>query len=260
MLHAVDSFDNSYVLEVMASLSGQFKMGSPAFIPVIVLFGMLIAKLPAFHSMVTSGLSGLVVAALYQGMDANAGMGFFWNGYKISSGEVFLDTLLNRGGVLSMSSTGLMMLFAFGMVGAFTKAGILEAIVTPISKKVKSIVALTFITQVISVIGNTMGTNCFSILMTGSLMMPAYRKYQLHPTNLSKLLNCTSTVACALVPVNAAAIYIHGLFDLGVMEYLPYTLYSYLLPLAALLLVVFKIRSVPADVDLEHGERYRKRA
>lgn len=253
--YATDSFDNSYILEIQASIASHFEIGLPVFIPII----LLLFRLPAFHSMVTPALVALVVAATYQGMDPSAGMGYFWTGYKLSSGEAFLDTLLNRGGVGSMFSTGLMMLFAFGMVGAFTKVGILEAIVNPISKKVRSLVELTAISQIIAIIGNTMGTNCFSILMTGSLMLPAYRKYDLHPTNLSKLLNCTSTVVCALVPVNAAAIYTCGLFNVSVIDYLPYSVYAYLLPVFALLMVILNVRVVPAEVDLENGQKFRKK-
>lgn len=257
--YVTDFFDDSYVREIMASIANNYKLGFPAFIPVIVLFAMLIAKMPAFHSMVVSALVGLVTASAYQGMDPSLGMSYFWTGYKVSTGETFLDTLLNRGGVGSMFSTGLMMLFAFGMVGAFTTVGVLDALVKPIAKRIKNIVELTFISQVISIIGNTMGTNCFSILMTGSMMLPAYRRFGLHPTNLSKLLNCTSTVACVLVPVNAAAIYTSGLFGLGVLEYMPYTLYSFLLPLFALLLVALNLRVVPAEIDLENGQKYTRK-
>jgi len=255
---ASDNFDNSYVISVSNALAGQFNMGILAFVPIIFLLVLLIMKKPAMLSMLASALMANVIAVFYQGLDATKCMTFFWTGYKITTGEAFLDTLLNRGGVQSMFSTASLMLFAFGMIGAFDTVGILDAIIQPIANKVKNVVQLTGVSQLISIIGNTMGTNTFSLLMTGSLMTPAYEKYKLHPTNLSKAINATSTVFCPLIPWNASGIYVIALFGVGTLSFAPYALYSYLMPIAAFLFVVFKIRVIPADVHLENGEKYVK--
>ena len=209
---------------------------------------------------VVSALVGGVVAVLYQGMDANNIMNVFWTGYKASTGNTFLDTLLNRGGVTNMSATAFMMIFAFGMIGAFNTVGIMEAIIHPIAKKTKSLVQLTLVSEVIAFIGNMMGTNTFSLLMTGTLMAPAYKEYKLHPTNLSKAMTAISTPGCTFIPWNASGIYVIGLFGVGTLSFAPYACLVYLMPLAVLLSVVFKFRVIPASVNLEAGEKYTRKS
>ena len=135
-----DAFDGSVVDEVVSAISSEFHVGVIAFIPVVLLLTLIFLKKPAMLSMMVSALVGGVVAVLYQGMDANNIMNVFWTGYKASTGNTFLDTLLNRGGVTNMSATAFMMIFAFGMIGAFNTVGIMEAIIHPIAKKTKSLV------------------------------------------------------------------------------------------------------------------------
>lgn len=247
---ASGAFDDSYIQEISASLGTHFHLGIATFIPVVVLFVLLIMKKPAMLSMLVSALTAAVVAVAVQGADPTGIMGVFWTGFKIETGEEFLDTLLNRGGVQSMFSTACMMLYAFGMVGALNVVGLLDAIITPIVKHVHNVVQLTAISQLISIIGNTMGTNTFSLLMTGSLMAPAYKDFNLHPTNLSKAINATSTVFCPFIPWNASGIFVVGLFGVPTLQFAPYTFYSYLMPLAALLFVILKIKVIPADQKL----------
>lgn len=116
-----DAFDGSVVDEVVSAISSEFHVGVIAFIPVVLLLTLIFLKKPAMLSMMVSALVGGVVAVLYQGMDANNIMNVFWTGYKASTGNTFLDTLLNRGGVTNMSATAFMMIFAFGMIGPSTR-------------------------------------------------------------------------------------------------------------------------------------------
>lgn len=74
-----------------------------------------------------------------------------------------------------MFNTGMLMLYAFGMVGAYNLTGILDAIISPVAAWANTVLKLTFASEAIALIGNIMGTNTFSLLMSGSLMIPAYR-------------------------------------------------------------------------------------
>lgn len=255
---AADEFDRSVVDEVLNAISGEFNVGLLAFVPVVLLLILIFLKKPSMLSMVVSALVGGVVAIVYQGLDPNSMMGIFWNGYKADTGNSFLDTLLNRGGVLSMSSTAFMMIFAFGMIGAFNTVGLMDAIIHPVAKKTKSVFQLTLVSELIALIGNTMGTNTFSLLMTGTLMSPAYKEKNLHPTNLSKAMTATSTPGCTFVPWNASGMYVVGMFGVGTLGFAPFAVFVYLMPIAVLLTAALNIRVVPATVDLEGGEKYRK--
>lgn len=251
---ASGSFDDSYILSVCDSLAAFFRIDAIAFIPVAVLLALLFLKKPAVPSMLVSALVACVVAVVHQGVAYDAILGFLWSGYKIQTGQKFLDTLLNRGGITSMFNTAMMMLYAFGMIGAYNASGILERIISPVVGWADSVLKLTFATQCIALIGNIMGTNTFSLLMTGTLMLPAYRKFHLHATNCSKAINATSTVIAPLIPWNIAGMYLDGLFGVSTLAFAPYSFICYLTPLVNFIMVALHYRLIPDTVDLEHGE------
>lgn len=251
-------FDDTYILEVCHSLSSYFRIDLISFIPVIVLLLLLFFKKPAVPSMLISALVACVVAVLHQGVPSTQIMPYMWSGYKIATGQKFLDTLLNRGGITSMFNTAMMMLYAFGMIGAYNTCGILDRIISPVVKWADSVLKLDFASQAIALIGNIMGTNTFSLLMTGTLMMPAYRKFHLHPTNCSKAINATSTVIAPLIPWNIAGMYLDGLFGVSTAAFAPYSFICYITPLVAFVMVAMNYRVIPDTVDLEHGETYHK--
>ncbi len=258
MQFATDSFDSSYIDEIIAAINMEFNVGFLAFVPVILLLALIFLKKPSMLSMLVSALVAAAIAVFYQGVAATQCLTILWSGYTADTGEEFLDTLLNRGGVTSMAATAFMMIFAFGMIGAFNTVGIMDAIIHPIAQKTKSILQLTLVSEIIALIGNMMGTNTFSLLMTGSLMSPAYKEKGLHPTNLSKAINATSTPGCTFIPWNASGMYVVGMYGVGTLGFAPYACYVYLMPLAILLTVFLKFRVVPASVNLEAGEKYRR--
>ena len=251
---SVDTFDNSYIIEVSSAIAAQFNLGFAVFLPMIFLLILLMSNKPAMLSMVASALLGCFIAVLYQDLPSTSAIQVFWTGFKISTGNTFIDTLLNRGGVQSMFAPACLMFYAFGMIGAFNTVGILDAIVEPIVRRVRTVIQLTAASQFISIIGNMLGTNTFSLLMTGTLMSPVYAKHGLHPTNLSKAINATSTVFCPLIPWNASGIYVVALFGISTASFAPYAFYSYIMPIAAFLFVVFGLKVVPASVNLDRTD------
>lgn len=216
-------------------LSQYFKMGSIPFVPVVILLVFLIFKQAAMLSMLTSALSALVIAVLYQGTEINNSMKILWSGYVVETGDQLLNATLNRGGVRSMLDACCILLFASGVIGAFKKAKILDAIVAPMVKRVKNITHLVFLTQLVSFVGSLVGTATFALLMVGPLMLPAYKKFKLHPVNLSMVICATSVPLTMLIPWNISYIYIVALFNVDLFSFAPYAVLAYLVPIAVLI-------------------------
>lgn len=242
-------FDAATINELKSALSGQFSVGLLPMVPLIVLFALILMKQPTVLSMLTSSVTAMLIAIFVQGVNAKSVVTIFWSGYSIDTGNTFLDTLLNRGGVTSMAATAMLFIFAFGMLGVVKTAGVTEAIVRPLTKRIKTTGQLTVITQLLALFGNMMGTNQFAMLMTGSLMLPMYQEFKLHPTNLSKLLNATSTGPCIFIPWNASGIYVVGMFGISTFRFAPYAIFTYLTPVIALLYGLLHIRVLPAAAD-----------
>lgn len=242
-----DNFDTSNIESISKALELQFNLGWITMIPLVVFIILFIFKMPPLFAMVLSSLTACVVGVVYQGIPTNEIVASFWTGYKTATGDAFLDSLVNRGGIQSMFGTILMMFFAFGMMGAFDKVGILDTLVTPISKKAKTVLQITLVTQIITIIGNLLSANSFAIIMAGTLMKPTYEEHNLDLVNLSKAVNATSATVAVLVPWSITGIFLYGLFGVSVFSYAPYALLSYITPILVFLLVLFKVRVLPAN-------------
>ena len=252
--YAADNFDSALIVEITEVIGANFSTGIVALVPAAVLIGLLVAKKPALGSMLFSAFVGAVVAVVYQGQPLEQAIPTFWEGFVPASGHDFIDTLLRRGGVMSMVGALCMMMFGFGLIGALRSVGILDVLIQPIASKVKSIRQLTFVTQLMAYLTDSLGSNYFSLIVTGSMMSPLYKKFGLHPSNLSKAMNGTSTILCATIPWNVSGIFVLSLYGLPILSWLPWALFSYLMPIGIFLFVLFNISVVPADVESGAGQ------
>jgi len=236
-----NSFETAIANDVRYMLSQHFEMGFIPFAPIVLLLIFLVSKQPAMLSMLVSAISALVIAVVYQGTEINNTMDVFWCGYAIETGNLLLDAALNRGGVRSMLDAGCILLFASGVIGAFKRVKILDAIVTPLVKRVKSTAQLITTTQLISFAGSLVGTATFALLMVGSLMLPTYKKFNLHPVNLSIAVCATSVPLTMLIPWNISCVYVVTLFDVDVCSFAPHAVLAYLVPVAIFLCAVLRL-------------------
>ncbi|MGM9662558.1 MAG: Na+/H+ antiporter NhaC family protein [Oscillospiraceae bacterium] len=236
-------FDSSYIESTCAALSALFRIDLLDFLPVLFLLGLIAAKIPALFSMLISAVFACVLAVVRQGAAASDILAIFWSGYEVESGSDFLDALLNRGGVESMFETGAVMLFAFGMAGAFQAAGLLDPLVEALTRRTKGVLQLGIATEGMTVLGNMLGTNTFALIMTGSLMKDTYESFRLAPTDLSRTMTASSTVFCPLIPWNVSGLYIVALYGVECLDFAPYAFCAYLTPLFALLFLCFRRRS-----------------
>ena len=87
-----------------------------------------------------------------------------------------------------------------------------------------------------------LGTNTFSILMAGSLMVNAYDRAGLERYSLSRDITATSTVLCPLIPWNVSGLYIAGLFGVSSMQAAPFAFCAFLTPALSYVFVSLEAR------------------
>ena len=113
--------------------------------------------------MLISVLTACTVIVLVQGVELQSIASVFWNSASIAGDGEFLQALLSHGEVRSMANTVCTTIFIFGIIGAFNTAGIIEALIAPVTKRASSPARLTAAAQMVAVVGNMLGTNTFSI-------------------------------------------------------------------------------------------------
>lgn len=234
--YGVASVDLQLVTEILAGLSGIFKISWIALIPTILVIYLLIRG----HSPVTSILSGAVLGALfaifYQGTTLGLAASAMWGGYKGEFELTFMNKLLNRGGIESMQGIVSLMMFGLGLGGMMRITGILETLLAGISKKIKSDGGLVFITVLVSYLSNAIGASmAFGAVLTGTLMSPLFEEHKLKPENLSRIIEDAGTLGAVMIPWTTNAVYTMQVLQVSYLAYLPFCFLNILNPIISII-------------------------
>lgn len=137
-------------------------------------------------------------------------------------------SLLQRGGLMGMMSTVLLVLCAFSFAGIFSKAGCIEVILERFITSIKSVGQL-----VTATVGSTLfmsivtGSSYLAILIPGEMFKDMYAKFGLEPKNLSRTLEDAGTCAVPLVPWAVAGTYMAATLGVPTVSYIPWAILCY---------------------------------
>ena len=151
---------------VLDVLETQFVIGPHLLIPVIVVLGLVIRKVPAFPALLIGALVGGVFAVVFQRTAVLNYMGAselpdwlalvkgvwvaMYGGFELRSGDVALDDLLSRGGMASMLTTVWLIMTAMIFGAVMETTGLLQVIAARILTAVRgtgSLISATLVTS-----------------------------------------------------------------------------------------------------------------
>ena len=138
--------------------------------------------------------------------------------------------------------------------GIMEKTGQLEVIVEKLVKGIKSAQGLIILTIATCLGSNmTMPEQYIAIVLPGRMYAKTYRDMGLHPKTLSNALESSGTLVSALIPWNTCGVFLFGVLGVRTLEYLPYAVFNYSMPLVVIALsfvgvTVAKISDDPKTV------------
>jgi len=231
--------DYSTISELSSGLEANFKLGIIPLIPMIVVIAMLATKKPSIPSLLTGAFTGGVIACLLQGKDIASVISYFWGGYKLDSGNAMVDTLMNRGGITSMTGTAVLFLFAFGLFGILNAAGIVDALVEPLTEKLTSKLSVVMATLGMSVLGNAIGASSnFAYVFAGNIMDPVYKRTNIDTHVLFRALGVGCTAMCTLLPWNMNAVVASGYIGVTPAQLIPFSFFAYVTPVVLIVVTL----------------------
>lgn len=217
------SADISEIYTVIEGIEGSYRLGVITLVPLAVVLIMLFAKCPSIPSILSGAVSGLLVAWLYQGYTFKEAATFMYSGFVLESDSEFLTKIFSRGGVTSMSGTAFMILFAFGLFGILGPAGIIDTVVEPLTKHVKTRLSGSVCTVLLGLISNvTTASGNFSFVFVGNLMRPVYEKNHLNKWDLTRAMTVGCLLTGLFVPWNSNPLTVCGFLDVDPVEMIPY--------------------------------------
>lgn len=90
-------------------------------IPIIFLLLLLLLQKPPIISILSSAIMGLIIAVFQEGEKIGDVLNYMLSGFTIDTGFVYADKLLNRGGIMSMAETVLLVFVVFVIAGILQK-------------------------------------------------------------------------------------------------------------------------------------------
>ena len=230
------SVDLTSIQEVIGGIEANYKLGFVPLIPMIVVLLLLLKKVPSIPSILCGSISGFLVAWLYQGQSFSDVVKSMWSGYTLVSDNEFISKIFSRGGITSMSGTAFLFIFAFGLFGILSTAGIIDKVVEPLMKRVNSRVSGTLCTVLLGFIANiTSASGNFSFIFTGNLMTPIYENNKLNKWDLTRGMSVGCLLSGLLVPWNSNPLTVTGFLGVDSTAMLRYMF----TPLVAFVVLLF---------------------
>jgi Na+:H+ antiporter, NhaC family len=231
--YANNTIDYNQINQVMKVLSTDFNIGFVAIIPIIFLFTLLLLQKPAIVSILASAALGAVIAFFQEGESVSSLLNYMLNGFSIDTGLAYTDQLLNRGGIMSMAETVLLVFIVFVIAGILQKTGFLDVLLQPILSKIgNSRTKLVGSTFIASYAANAFSSSMmFTAVFVGTIMSPLYKDFKLKPENLSRIIQDTATLGAPLIPWNSNAIFCSQTLGVSAFEFIPYCFLSWITPI-----------------------------
>ncbi|WP_046078030.1 Na+/H+ antiporter NhaC [Halomonas sp. HG01] len=228
---------------IKQGLADNFVMGPWQLLPLVVVIGLAFFKVAPIPALFTGVMLGGGVAIFTQGASVHDALTFAHSGYSVVTGSETLDSLLNRGGVTSMTWVVTLMMFALAYGGALERTRCLEAIVGAIMKRLKGFRGLQTSAILTSIATNVVSGDVYlSIALPGRMYKPAYDELGYSRLNLSRAIEEGGTLVSPLVPWNAGGAFVIGALgltvsagDFSALLYIPLAFACWLSPLFGIL-------------------------
>lgn len=244
------------VTTLLGQLDGMFTWNIVLLLPALIIIVGSVLKWPTIPTMLGTSLFSVLLGVLVQNFSLKNGFTAIVKGFNVSmtgfEDEAIWEVtrLINRGGVVSVTATTVLIFCAMGFAGIMSCSGMLDVVLEKIMSRVKRASGLIIATIASCItVAFVTGSSYLSIIIPGELFGNSYKKLGLHPKNLSRTLEDSGTVLVPLIPWSAAGAYMTSTLGVDTLEYLPWAIMNYLGIVFAIILALTGIGIAKASAE-----------
>ena len=244
--------EDSTITLLTETLDATFNITLLALAPLLVVFLMAMRKIPALPTILFGAILGGIMAFFLQpqavmifadSYDLPPSLSLIkgiWlalaTGYTSATGVPEIDSLLSRGGMESMLNTMWLVISAMSFGAVLEHAGMLKRIISSALQAAKSTGSL-IMTVVLSCISINIvcADQYISIVLSGKMFKAEFKKRNLDPKNLSRVIEDSGTLTSPLVPWNTCGAYMSATLGVPTLTYLPYVFFNLINPVISML-------------------------
>lgn len=204
-------------------------------LPVLTIF-LMIKKLPALPTLLFVGIIGGIISIVVQGDSISSMVNTMTNGFHTESGVKAVDSLLNRGGLVSMLNTIGLLTIATALGGLLEGTCIFQALVRPVVSRIKtssSLIATTIASTFLVAFAS--GAQFLAIILPTRTFVQTYKDMNIDTKNLSRCVEAAGTVGITLVPWGVPAVFAANMLGVSTEQFIPYIFFAFLVPLINIL-------------------------
>lgn len=218
------SADLASINEMIQNMKASFWISPWTLIPLVILFGGAIKKIPAIPTLLAGSTAALVLSFIHEkSLTIGKAADILMNGYVAHTPDPKLDELLSRGGIMSMLGSASLILLALALGGLLIKYLIVETIVQELKEKMDRPSRLVGFTA-LSCIGVNLivGEQYLSIILPGETFKRSFDEVGLSKNYLTRTLADSGATVNSLVPWGVSGTFIMGTMKVSALHYLPF--------------------------------------
>ncbi|HFD1643926.1 Na+/H+ antiporter NhaC [Enterococcus faecium] len=226
------SADLASINEMIQNMKASFWISPWTLIPLVILFGGAIKKIPAIPTLLAGSTAALILSFIHEkSLTIGKAADILMNGYVAHTPDPKLDELLSRGGIMSMLGSASLILLALALGGLLIKYLIVETIVQELKEKMDRPSRLVGFTA-LSCIGVNLivGEQYLSIILPGETFKRSFDEVGLSKNYLTRTLADSGATVNSLVPWGVSGTFIMGTMKVSALHYLPFAFFSILAP------------------------------
>lgn len=243
---------------VQSAINGTFNTTPLLFLVPLILFGIILLKVPPIPALLAGTLLGAIFGVIFQpeiiktiaGITDNYSKAAYISVMQSMFGDISLTTtdpkiteLLSTSGMRGMLDTIWLILSAMVFGGIMESAGLLRRITQPIIKYAKSTGSLVTSTVVTCLFFNTTASDQYlAIVVPGRMFRKTYEDKKLAPELLSRTLEDSGTVTSVLIPWNTCGATQSRVLGVDTWAYAPYAFFNIISPLMTILFAYLNIK------------------
>ncbi|WP_195516563.1 Na+/H+ antiporter NhaC [Enterococcus dispar] len=220
------------VNDMITSMQNNFWISPWTLIPLVVLFVMAVKKIPAIATLLTGATVAVVISFIHdQSLTVQKVANILMNGFKAETDSEKLNTLLSRGGIMSMLGSASLIILALALGGLLLKYKIVENIVEALKNKMDRPSRLIGLTALSSIgVNIIVGEQYLSVILPGETFKKSFETAKLDKRYLTRTLADAGASVNALIPWGVSGTFIAGTLKVSAMEYVPFAFFPLLAP------------------------------
>lgn len=233
--------NDKQIQTLLSELAQIYQINIWVWVPLIVIIVCLLFKMATVPAMLISSFSAIIVGTFNHHFKMTDGFKATFSGFNdsmIHQSHISFSvkSLLEQGGMMSMTQILVTIFCGYAFAGIVEKAGCLEVLLTTISKGIHSVGSLICITVICCIaLVFAAGVASIVIIMVGVLMKDLFEKYQVSRSVLSRTLEDSSTMVLPLIPWGTSGIYYTNQLHVSVGEFFIWTVPCYLCAIIAII-------------------------